>query len=105
LAEAGAYVGRGLRFPAIQLQSLPTYRMKIIVLPSAGLFAGCRPMAQVETIPMHLQRCDHALTMESEMNDGTFEKVQRSDTPMYGPKKLLLCGFPAEARRLSSYDK
>ena len=32
------------------------------------------------------------------MNDGTFEKVQRSDTPMYGPEKLLLCGFPAEAQ-------
>jgi len=32
------------------------------------------------------------------MNEGTFEKVKRSDTPMYGPRKLLLCGFPAEAQ-------
>jgi len=32
------------------------------------------------------------------MTDGTFEKVQRSDTPMYGPRKLLLCGFPAQAQ-------
>lgn len=32
------------------------------------------------------------------MTDGTFQKVQRSDTPMYGPEKLLLCGFPAEAQ-------
>lgn len=47
---------------------------------------------------MHLHRCDHPLTMEAEMTDGTFEKVQRSDTPMYGPEKLLLCGFPAEAQ-------
>ena len=29
------------------------------------------------------------------MNDGTFERVQHTDTPMYGPKKLILCGFPA----------
>ena len=29
------------------------------------------------------------------MTDATFEKVHRSDTPMYGPRKLLLCGFPA----------
>jgi len=32
------------------------------------------------------------------MTDGTFEKVQRSDNPMYGPRKLLLCGFPAQAQ-------
>jgi hypothetical protein len=62
------------------------------------MFAGCRPMTQGETYPMHLHRCDHPLTMETEMTDGTFEKVQRSDTPMYGPEKLLLCGFPAEAQ-------
>lgn len=27
------------------------------------------------------------------MTDGTFEKVHHSDNPMYGPQKLLLCGF------------
>ena len=32
------------------------------------------------------------------MTDGTFEKVQRSDTRMYGPTKLLLCGFDAPAQ-------
>jgi len=32
------------------------------------------------------------------MNDGTFEKFRRTDRPMYGPRKLLLCGFPAEAQ-------
>jgi hypothetical protein len=32
------------------------------------------------------------------MTDGTFEKVRRSDDPMYGPRKLLLCGFPASAQ-------
>jgi len=32
------------------------------------------------------------------MTDGTFEKVNRSDNPMYGPRKLLLCGFPAQAQ-------
>lgn len=33
------------------------------------------------------------------MTDGTFERVQRSDKCMYGPQKLLLCGFsePAQA--------
>jgi len=28
----------------------------------------------------------------------TFEKVQRSDAPLFGPRKLLLCGFGAEAQ-------
>lgn len=28
----------------------------------------------------------------------TFEKVTASDKPMYGPRKLLLCGFPADAQ-------
>ena len=32
------------------------------------------------------------------MTDGTFEKVQRSDVRMYGPQKLLLCGFPAQVQ-------
>ena len=32
------------------------------------------------------------------MTDGTFEKVQHSDHPMYGPPKLLLCGFAASAQ-------
>ncbi len=27
----------------------------------------------------------------------TFEKLDRTDRPLYGPRKLLLCGFSAEA--------
>ena len=32
------------------------------------------------------------------MSDGTFEKVSHSDNPLYGPARLLLCGFPAPAQ-------
>lgn len=32
------------------------------------------------------------------MTDGTFEKVQHSDSRMYGDPKLLLCGFSASAQ-------
>ena len=32
------------------------------------------------------------------MTDGTFEKVQHSDSRMYGPPKLLLCGFSLQAQ-------
>jgi hypothetical protein len=32
------------------------------------------------------------------MTDGTFEKVQHSDNRMYGPQKLLLCGFPVSSQ-------
>ena len=32
------------------------------------------------------------------MTDGDFEKVKRSDNPMYGPRKLIVCGFPAPAQ-------
>ncbi|MFZ7113725.1 MAG: DUF3783 domain-containing protein [Desulfatiglandales bacterium] len=32
------------------------------------------------------------------MTDATFEKVSRSDKRFYGPPKLLLCGFPADAQ-------
>ncbi|GAB6905300.1 conserved hypothetical protein [Desulfosarcina cetonica] len=32
------------------------------------------------------------------MTNGTFEKVQHTDSPMYGPLKLILCGFPAAAQ-------
>ena len=30
------------------------------------------------------------------MSDGGFEKVSASDERMYGPRKLLICGFSAE---------
>ena len=30
------------------------------------------------------------------MSDGGFEKVTASDEPMYGPRKLLICGFSTE---------
>ena len=30
------------------------------------------------------------------MTDATFEKITRSDTPLYGPEKLIVCGFSAE---------
>ncbi len=32
------------------------------------------------------------------MTDGTFEKVQHSDSRMYGPPKLLLCGFSLQVQ-------
>lgn len=32
------------------------------------------------------------------MADAKFERVARSDQPLYGPKKLLLCGFPVSAQ-------
>ena len=32
------------------------------------------------------------------MVDATFEKVTTSDQSLYGPRKLLLCGFPSEAQ-------
>ena len=30
--------------------------------------------------------------------DAKFEKISRSNTPLYGPRKLLLCGFSAKAQ-------
>jgi hypothetical protein len=30
--------------------------------------------------------------------DAKFERVTRSDAPLYGPRKLLLCGFSADAQ-------
>ena len=32
------------------------------------------------------------------MTDAKFQKVSPSDQPLYGPRKLLLCGFSAEAQ-------
>ncbi len=32
------------------------------------------------------------------MNDAKFQKISPSDQPLYGPRKLLLCGFSAEAQ-------
>lgn len=32
------------------------------------------------------------------MNDGTFQRVQHSENRLYGPEKLLLCGFPVAAQ-------
>jgi hypothetical protein len=32
------------------------------------------------------------------MVDATFEKVTTSDKPLYGPRKLLLCGFSSAAQ-------
>jgi len=32
------------------------------------------------------------------MIDATFEKVTTSDKPLFGPRKLLLCGFPSGAQ-------
>ena len=32
------------------------------------------------------------------MTDGEFQKVARSEKPLYGPRKLLLCGFAAEVQ-------
>ena len=30
------------------------------------------------------------------MSDAGFEKVSPSDKPMYGPRKLMVCGFPSD---------
>ncbi|MBT8368215.1 MAG: DUF3783 domain-containing protein [Deltaproteobacteria bacterium] len=32
------------------------------------------------------------------MTDAEFQKVTQSDKLLYGPRKLLLCGFPADAQ-------
>ena len=32
------------------------------------------------------------------MTDAEFQKVTQSEEVLYGPKKLLLCGFPAEVQ-------
>jgi hypothetical protein len=32
------------------------------------------------------------------MTDAEFQKVTQSDELLYGPRKLVLCGFPAEAQ-------
>ena len=32
------------------------------------------------------------------MSDATFEKMSPSDKPMYGPRKLLICGFSSKAQ-------
>ena len=32
------------------------------------------------------------------MTDGDFQKVTQSDQLLYGPRKLMLCGFPADAQ-------
>ncbi len=32
------------------------------------------------------------------MTDATFEKVTLSDKPLYGPEKLIVCGFAADAQ-------
>ena len=32
------------------------------------------------------------------MTDATFEKVTLSDKPLYGPEKLIVCGFSAEVQ-------
>ena len=34
----------------------------------------------------------------TEENDASFEKVSTSDKPLYGPRRLFLCGFPADAQ-------
>lgn len=32
------------------------------------------------------------------MTDASFEKISQSDKPLYGVRKLLLCGFPSPAQ-------
>ncbi|MEE4355104.1 MAG: DUF3783 domain-containing protein [Desulfococcaceae bacterium] len=32
------------------------------------------------------------------MKDRDFEEISQADTPLYGPRKLLVCGFPAEVQ-------
>ena len=35
---------------------------------------------------------------EGNMNDASFEKIGRSEKCLYGPRRLLLCGFPVAAQ-------
>jgi hypothetical protein len=37
------------------------------------------------------------------MTDATFEKLDPSEQPLYGPRRLILCGFDAAAR--SDFEK
>jgi len=37
------------------------------------------------------------------MTDATFEKLDASEQPLYGPRRLILCGFDAAAR--SDFEK
>ena len=37
------------------------------------------------------------------MSDATFEKLTRSDKTLYGPRKLLLCGFTADTQPKFEY--
>lgn len=37
--------------------------------------------------------------MELMSNPGEFEKVSRSATPLYGERKLLVCGYPSAAHQ------
>ena len=32
------------------------------------------------------------------MTDAKFEKISQSDKPLYGPRKLLLCGFSQDVQ-------
>ena len=32
------------------------------------------------------------------MGEGTFERISNSDKRLYGPRKVIFCGFPAKAR-------
>ena len=32
------------------------------------------------------------------MGEGTFERVSDTDRPLYGPRKVVFCGFPAKAQ-------
>lgn len=34
------------------------------------------------------------------MSDGTFEKVGSSEEQMYGPRKILVCGYPASEQEV-----
>ena len=34
----------------------------------------------------------------TEANEAGFEKVSTSDKPLYGPRRLFLCGFPEDAQ-------
>jgi hypothetical protein len=36
-------------------------------------------------------------------SDNDFERVDRSDKPLYGPRKLVLCGFAAEVQSKFAY--
>jgi hypothetical protein len=64
----------------------------------SGNIAYHQTLAQIPILLNPMDTSTPAGVWRKTMTDGTFEKVQHSDNRMYGPPKLLICGFPAPAQ-------